>query len=90
MFLNLNLKLYLPTPNFSWAVKPYVWTFFKTPTAGSQTILYGALDPELKSKTGKYLSECSVSELPDKVNDADLAKFLWEETEKIIAANEAT
>uniref|UniRef100_A0A336KJV8 CSON011723 protein n=1 Tax=Culicoides sonorensis TaxID=179676 RepID=A0A336KJV8_CULSO len=73
----------------NWTVKPYVWTFFKTPTAGAQTILYGALDPELKSTTGKYLAECSVRELSDKTKDTELVKFLWDETEKIVASNEA-
>ncbi|XP_063698205.1 retinol dehydrogenase 12-like [Culicoides brevitarsis] len=70
-------------------LKPYFWTFFKTPTAGAQTILYGALEPELKNTTGKYLQECSVKDLCEKSASCDLAKYLWDETEKIVAANQA-
>lgn len=35
-------------------LKPICWPFIKTPRQGAQTIIYLALDPEVKNITGKY------------------------------------
>lgn len=35
-------------------IKPFVWPFIKDPRQGAQTVIYAAIDPDIKDITGKY------------------------------------
>ncbi|XP_062133064.1 retinol dehydrogenase 13-like [Drosophila sulfurigaster albostrigata] len=63
-------------------VKPLFWPFVKTPKSGAQTSLYVALDPELASVSGKYFSDCQITEAAPAAQDVTIAKWLWAVSEK--------
>jgi retinol dehydrogenase 13 len=63
-------------------VYPLMWPFMKTPTAGAQTSLYCALEPELEKVTGQYFSDCKQVEAAAQGQDDQMAKFLWKVSEK--------
>lgn len=57
---------------------------YKTPIEGAQTQIRLAVDPELENVSGKYFSDCEVTE-PAKhaQSDAD-AKWLWDKSNELI------
>ncbi|KAH8277840.1 hypothetical protein KR018_008509 [Drosophila ironensis] len=63
-------------------IRPFVWIFFKTAKSGAQTTLYAALDPSLKNTSGQYFSDCRSTSVASAARDDEVAKFLWEESEK--------
>lgn len=63
-------------------INPFVHYFFKTPTSGAQTTLAVALDPSLEKVSGKYFSDCKVKKEGLTARDDEMAKWLWEESEK--------
>lgn len=62
---------------------PLTWLFLKTPKAGSQTIVYLAVAPELQEVTGKYFSDCQVKEPSKDAIDDEVAEKLWNESMKL-------
>lgn len=66
-------------------VMKYVGKYLmKTTEAGAQTTLYCALQPNIEKHSGKYFSDCKLAETVNPlVNDDELCKWLWSESEKI-------
>jgi len=56
----------------------------KTQEAGAQTTITAAISPEFGSKTGLYLAECTAATTNPLALDKELAKKLWEESEKLV------
>lgn len=57
--------------------------FVKTPISGAQTTNMLAVDPDLKSVTGKYFSDCKIKQ-PTKAAQCDeTAEWLWQESAKL-------
>ncbi|XP_012545059.2 retinol dehydrogenase 11-like [Bombyx mori] len=68
-------KYWLPVTSF----------FIKTPREGAQTSIYLAVSPEVENVTGCYFADCQVKTLTKTGRNTELARRLWEESEKIIA-----
>ncbi|KAL7025157.1 hypothetical protein ACKWTF_013369 [Chironomus riparius] len=63
-------------------VKPAMYIFNKTPKQGAQTTIYAALDPDLENVSGQYFSECGFEKVYEQGLDDDMAKWLWNISEK--------
>ncbi|XP_024937928.1 retinol dehydrogenase 13 isoform X5 [Cephus cinctus] len=63
-------------------VRPLVWPFIKSPLQGAQTIIYAAVEPQLKDVSGKYFSDCKETDVSEEAKDEKLAKWLWMTSEK--------
>lgn len=62
-------------------------TVGKTSEEGAQTTIRLAVDPELEKTTGKYFMDCKEKAVTGKANDMNLAKSLFEISEKIVGAS---
>ncbi|XP_052769930.1 retinol dehydrogenase 11-like [Mya arenaria] len=62
---------------------PFLKHLIKTPTAGAQTTLYCALDPDVENHPGKYFSDCAVKEPTKAGQDDVMASKLWALSEKL-------
>lgn len=70
-------------PSFS-AIAPAVFYFFwKSVKSGCQTTVYCALDPELRNVSGKYFSDCKITEESKSAQDDGTAEWLWRTSEKL-------
>lgn len=58
--------------------------FFKDPWEGAQTSIYLAVSPEIEKVSGKYFKDCRLAELSPKAQDVDVARKLWDISEKIV------
>lgn len=59
-------------------VAMWAFTFFyKTPSAGAQTQIRLAVDPELSNVTGKYFENCVVKEESARAKDEQMSEWLW-------------
>jgi NAD(P)-dependent dehydrogenase (short-subunit alcohol dehydrogenase family) len=58
----------------------------KTVEQGAATQVFVATSPTLAGVTGEYFADCNVAAPRADANDADLAKKLWDESEKIVAS----
>ncbi|CAG7815404.1 unnamed protein product [Allacma fusca] len=63
-------------------VQPIFKFVLKTPTQGSYTSLYVALDPSLDSTTGKYFSDSAEKDTAPAAEDPETALRLWLTSEK--------
>lgn len=63
-----------------------LYLIFRTPKSGAQTTIFCAVEYGLEKFSGEYFSDCRVEKrfVSSKVNDNKLAKWLWDETEKIL------
>ena len=53
--------------------------FLKTPWQGAQTTIYCAVSEEMEGVTGKYLSDCKITQPKNpQAADDQLAERLWE------------
>uniref|UniRef100_A0A0D9ZII2 Uncharacterized protein n=1 Tax=Oryza glumipatula TaxID=40148 RepID=A0A0D9ZII2_9ORYZ len=52
--------------------------FVKGVEQGAATVCYVALHPQVAGVTGKYFSDCNITELKSHALDRDLAKRLWD------------
>lgn len=57
--------------------------FTKTPKSGAQTSIMLAVDPNLKDVTGKYFSDCAVTQESKRAKSDKTAAWLWEVSERI-------
>ncbi|OTA63629.1 short chain dehydrogenase/ reductase [Hypoxylon sp. EC38] len=66
------------------------WFFLKSPEMGAQSILHAAMDPELgRGPGGKLIKECmEVDFARIDVKDEEVAKKLWEASDKLIEKTE--
>ncbi|XP_017479348.1 PREDICTED: retinol dehydrogenase 12-like [Rhagoletis zephyria] len=60
------------------------WPFFKTTANGAQTTIFAALDPDLELVSGVYFSDCQPKKTTSVARDDDLAKWLWDESDRLI------
>jgi WW domain-containing oxidoreductase len=60
--------------------------FMKTIPQGAATQVYVAAHPRLSGSNGDYFADCNVARTSKRGADADLARKLWEESERIVAA----
>ncbi|XP_063893228.1 retinol dehydrogenase 14-like [Helicoverpa armigera] len=58
--------------------------FSKTWWEGAQTTVYLAVSPEVEGVSGKYFSDCHEQSLRGVANDKDLARKLWDVSEKLV------
>lgn len=56
----------------------------KSAWEGAQTSIYLAVSPEVKEVSGLYFTDCHVSNLTDKIMNPDLARKVWEVSERIV------
>lgn len=66
------------------------WLFLKSPSQGAQSILYAALESSLvRGEGGKLIKECIEVDCARKdVKDEEVAKKLWESSDKLIERTE--
>lgn len=62
---------------------PFVKLFYKTPTAGAQTSVMLAVEPELAETTGKYFVGCVEKEPAALARDAELGTWLWQHSKEM-------
>ncbi|MFW6201107.1 MAG: zinc-dependent metalloprotease [Gemmatimonadota bacterium] len=58
--------------------------FFKSTEQGAATQTFAAVHPGAAGINGEYLADCNIAKSSGKARDAELAKRLWEESEKIV------
>ncbi|ALC42024.1 CG2064 [Drosophila busckii] len=63
-------------------LRSLMWPLLKTAKSGAQTNLYAALDPDLAEVSGLYFSDCKPKNVARAALDDEMAKYLWEESEK--------
>lgn len=51
---------------------------------GAANLLYPALNPELRSKSGAFIHECGIDAVPDWAGGAGRPEKLWRLSEKLI------
>lgn len=61
--------------------------FCKSPREGAQTTIFLAVSPEVEGVTGKYYADCRESNIAHSARDTDLARKLWEVSEKLVGLN---
>ncbi|KAI1409598.1 NAD(P)-binding protein [Hypoxylon sp. FL1857] len=79
-----------------WGLAVYIfsyiipWFLLKSPEMGAQSVLYAAMDPELgRGPGGKLIKECmEVDFARVDVKDEEVAKKLWEASDKLIEKTE--
>lgn len=57
--------------------------FMKSPWEGAQTTIHVAVSPEVNNVSGKYFRDCGVVKSSKRSMDINLARKLWEVSEKI-------
>jgi len=62
------------------------WIALKSIPQGAATEVYVATSPALAGVTGQYFADCNVAKSRPDADDAELAKKLWEVSEKLVAA----
>lgn len=66
----------------------HFWTFFtlttKSAWEGAQTTIHLAVSPDVKDVSGKYFTDCQERNTLSKAQDVELARKLWEVSEKIV------
>lgn len=71
------------SPFLNGFAKVVLFFFGKSLKSGIQTILACALDPDLKDVTGKYFSDCKITEESKNGQDDETAEWLWRTSEKL-------
>lgn len=69
---------------------PIMWLLFKSPLMGAQPLLFSVLESGLsRGPGGRFIKECIEVDFARKdVTDEDVAKKLWEASDKLIEATE--
>lgn len=67
---------------------PLMKPFMKTPWEGAQTSIFLAASPKVEGVTGKYYVNCRESNLAARARDKDVARKLWELSEKLVGLKE--
>jgi hypothetical protein len=63
-------------------VRPVQNFIFKTPSAGAQTQIMLAVDPELENVTGKYFADCKEDNPSRAAKNDEMAEWLWQTSEE--------
>ncbi|KAF6833458.1 oxidoreductase C19A8.06 [Colletotrichum plurivorum] len=66
------------------------WLLLKSPDQGAQSILFAAMEPDLgRGKGGRFIKECREVDFARRdVQDEEVAKKLWQESDKLIEKTE--
>jgi retinol dehydrogenase 14 len=64
-------------------IYPILYPFMKSPRTGAITSIYLASSPEVSNTSGKYFSGKKVQESSKESMDKDMARRLWDESEKL-------
>ncbi|KXH61882.1 short chain dehydrogenase/reductase family Oxidoreductase [Colletotrichum salicis] len=72
------------------AAYPLPWLFLKSPEQGAQAILFAAMEPSLvRAGAGKLIKECRIVDFARReIEDDEVAKKLWEDSDKLIETTE--
>lgn len=76
-------------PLFAWFIK-WFRAFLLTPERGAETTVYLASSPEVESVSGKYFIRSKVTRSSRRSRDDDLAKKLWEASERLVRGTATT
>lgn len=83
--LKTELGRYMIQSHIRRVIQPFLHCVFKTPKSGAQTTLKVALDPDLKTISGKYFADCEIKGEAKSNTDGDdneLAAWLWKTSEE--------
>ena len=69
-----------------WPFASLIKLFMITPEQGAETTLHCALSEEAGAQTGLYYDECQAKPPGELAQDANLARELWEQSERWLAA----
>ncbi|XP_063991053.1 retinol dehydrogenase 13-like isoform X2 [Diachasmimorpha longicaudata] len=65
-------------------MQPWMWLLMKSPAEGSQTAVYAAVSNSLGEKSGKYLSECEITNPSAYALDDTIAEKLYKKSMELI------
>jgi len=71
---------------FIYAIYPFWWFLSKDAKSGAQTSIYCALADHEELQGGQYYSDCKVSKVNPRAEDAENWTKLWDISEKLISA----
>ncbi|XP_038059961.1 retinol dehydrogenase 12-like [Patiria miniata] len=74
---NVWSRIWILTPLY-YILGPLMWLLLIDEEAGTQTTLHCALDESVSHLSGRYFTNCEVSEPSAMAQDEELAKRLWE------------
>ncbi|KAG9155113.1 hypothetical protein Leryth_011086 [Lithospermum erythrorhizon] len=77
-------NLFKHSGNLMGLLKLFSFFMWKNVPQGAATTCYVALHPQLKDATGKYFLDCNEYQPSKLANDEDLAKKLWDFSNKLI------
>jgi NAD(P)-dependent dehydrogenase (short-subunit alcohol dehydrogenase family) len=60
------------------------WLIMKSPVEGAQTSLHCITAPSVDRSSGEYFSDCAVATSSAQGRDMELAKKLWDKSEKLV------
>ncbi|CAG9861379.1 unnamed protein product [Phyllotreta striolata] len=72
------------TPVLRSTILVFIDIFFKTVTEGAQTQIYCAIENGLEKYSGEHFQDCRNIKRYKSARDPDVAKKLWEESERIV------
>jgi hypothetical protein len=62
-----------------------MYPFMVSPERGADTVVWAATSPELAGESGKYFKKRNVREPSRRARDPELARRLWDESERLSA-----
>ncbi|XP_015113506.1 retinol dehydrogenase 13 [Diachasma alloeum] len=65
-------------------MQPWMWLLMKSPVEGSQTTVYAAVSNSLSEKSGKYLSDCEITNPSADALEDDIAEKLYKKSIELI------
>ncbi|MFO0689756.1 MAG: SDR family oxidoreductase [Myxococcota bacterium] len=71
-------------------VLPLLALFFKTPDQGAETSIHLCADKGIRATNGTYFADCKPVALSGRAADAELARRLWRESEKLVGLDGGT
>ncbi|KAF0902512.1 hypothetical protein E2562_017911 [Oryza meyeriana var. granulata] len=83
-----NITRYVATNSVVISILSVANLFLKNTQQGAATTCYLALHPDVKDVSGKYFADCKEATPRPVARDAELAKRLWDFSEKLVDANQ--
>lgn len=71
-------------------LRPIRFAMEKSPRLGAQTSIFLSVSPTVEGVSGKYFSDCRLARVSPNAADAELAKRLWEISEKLVGTTTTT
>lgn len=82
--VDTNILNGLEKPWVKYLYKPVFRFVSKTSWEGAQTSIYLAVSPEVNDVSGRYFSDCSEQKLTKVARDPEIARKLWEVSERLV------